>query len=140
MSVQVGGTITGTGTLHVTDCPTCGCIYAIPDGLYRRGQRWTEQVSIYCPNGHKWHYLGKTHEQEMRELRDRLARERSLRDQAEAAERGQRGAATRARNERDKLKQRAAAGVCPCCNRTFKQLARHMETKHPDYRTEVVAE
>ena len=30
-------------------------------------------------------------------------------------------------------KKRAAAGVCPCCNRTFKQLARHMERKHPNY-------
>jgi hypothetical protein len=24
-------------------------------------------------------------------------------------------------------------GVCPCCNRTFQQLARHMKAKHPGY-------
>jgi hypothetical protein len=139
MSVQVGNTIDGVGTLHVTDCPTCGVVYAIPDGLYRRGQRYKENVAIYCPNGHTWHYLGKTHAEELDELRDQVARQRSLRDQAEASERAQRAAATRARNERDRLKVRAAAGVCPCCNRTFKQLARHMETKHPDYRQEVLA-
>jgi hypothetical protein len=26
-----------------------------------------------------------------------------------------------------------ANGVCPCCNRTFQNLARHMAGKHPDY-------
>lgn len=31
------------------------------------------------------------------------------------------------------LRNRAAAGVCPCCNRTFEQLGRHMTTKHPEY-------
>lgn len=27
---------------------------------------------------------------------------------------------------------RIGAGICPCCNRTFSQLARHMQSKHPD--------
>jgi hypothetical protein len=27
---------------------------------------------------------------------------------------------------------RVSAGVCPCCNRTFQNVARHMKTKHPD--------
>lgn len=25
------------------------------------------------------------------------------------------------------------AGMCPCCRRTFKQLAEHMKSKHPDF-------
>jgi chemotaxis response regulator CheB len=32
-----------------------------------------------------------------------------------------------------KTKKRVANGVCPCCNRTFKQLARHMKAKHPEF-------
>lgn len=32
-----------------------------------------------------------------------------------------------------RLKNRASAGVCPCCNRTFVALARHMKAKHPEY-------
>ncbi len=32
-----------------------------------------------------------------------------------------------------KVKKRAANGVCPCCNRTFSDLARHMKAKHPDF-------
>jgi hypothetical protein len=26
-----------------------------------------------------------------------------------------------------------AAGVCPCCKRTVKQLAAHMKEKHPEF-------
>ena len=32
-----------------------------------------------------------------------------------------------------RIKKRVANGVCPCCNRTFKDLAAHMSTQHPDY-------
>lgn len=32
-----------------------------------------------------------------------------------------------------RLKNRIAAGVCPCCQRTFQNLARHMKCKHPKY-------
>jgi hypothetical protein len=32
-----------------------------------------------------------------------------------------------------KLKKRGAAGVCPCCNRTVKQMAEHLAEKHPEY-------
>ena len=30
-------------------------------------------------------------------------------------------------------KNRVAASVCPCCKKTFKQLAAHMKNKHPNY-------
>jgi hypothetical protein len=33
-----------------------------------------------------------------------------------------------------RIKKRVAAGVCPCCNRSFKDLARHMAGQHPDYK------
>lgn len=44
-----------------------------------------------------------------------------------------RGHLTRERKKKEQLETRAANGVCPCCHRTFKQLARHMKTKHPDF-------
>lgn len=132
VKVNVGETITGTGTLHVTDCPACGCVYAIPDGIYREAQRLKTRATIYCPNGHTWHYTGTTHEQQLAELRDEAARERQRREQADAEALAQRRAAMRARKDRDRLKRRAEAGVCPHCHRTFQQLARHVKSKHPD--------
>lgn len=38
----------------------------------------------------------------------------------------QRGVTTR-------IKNRVKHGVCPCCQRTFRQLAAHMKSKHPDF-------
>lgn len=43
----------------------------------------------------------------------------------------QRGVTTR-------LKNRVANGVCPCCNRTFANLQRHMSTKHKGFIAEEV--
>jgi hypothetical protein len=37
-----------------------------------------------------------------------------------------------------KLKKRASAGVCPCCNRTFSNMARHMAHQHPEFDSKVV--
>lgn len=135
-TVAPGDTISGVGTLHVIDCPTCGCIYAIPAGVYRRGIARKGHATIYCPNGHTWHFTGKTHEAEVRDLRDSLAQAHARRDQAEADARMARAREAKARKERDRIKTRAGAGVCPCCNRTFAQLARHIKSKHPDYAKE----
>ena len=65
--------------------------------------------------------------------RDRAGRLASERDQLAASLRGTKANAARTRKELHSVKARVAHGVCPCCNRTFKQLARHMKTKHPDY-------
>lgn len=33
-----------------------------------------------------------------------------------------------------RIKNRISNGVCPCCRRTFKNLARHMKGQHPTYK------
>lgn len=62
----------------------------------------------------------------MRAQREESAR---LAKRLDYQERAVKAAGTRA----SKLKLRAANGVCPCCNRTFKQLAAHMSSQHPKY-------
>ena len=36
-------------------------------------------------------------------------------------------------NKIEKQLKRIHKGVCPCCNRSFTNLKRHMETKHPEH-------
>lgn len=124
-------------TLHVEKCPTCHILFAIPETLYRSAQRYPGDGrngwKLSCPLGHVWWYVGQTPEEKLREARNSLAAERARHDQTRADLVGTKAAKTRFRNERDRLKQRASAGVCPCCNRTFQQLARHMAAKHPDF-------
>ena len=123
------------GPYTETQCKTCGVWHCIPSAMYNGLQ---ETGGYYhCPNGHQWGWRqGRQERDNLRRERDRAvqnaAYEADLRrreaDRANAAERraaGYKGAATR-------LKNRAKAGVCPCCNRSFQDLARHMASKHSE--------
>ena len=126
-------TMVYSGQLVKTTC-WCGVHHAVPKELYdyvsRQHRDGRQQSSIYCPLGHAWSFAGEGKAAELaRELGNeaaRRARAVAERDQAEASARAYKGVATKAR-------KRAAAAVCPCCNRSFVQLRRHLAAKHPDY-------
>lgn len=126
-------TLTYSGELTVTTC-WCGTRHAVPAELYdyqrRQHQDGKSVTGICCPLGHSHVPAGKSEAAKLREQleqeQDRRAQIAAERDQAEASARAYKGAATRAR-------KRAGAGVCPCCNRTVKQLAAHMKAKHPEF-------
>ena len=111
-------------------CPNCHIRYAIPSSLDAKGQAERAAVSIYCPMGHAWHYTGEREVDVERRRRQRAEQENARLAQA-AADAEKRAAAATANLNRHK--RRTVRGVCPCCNRSFVALARHMATKHPDY-------
>jgi len=117
--------------LKEIQCGTCGVWHAIPqimfDSCYKDGGFW------HCPNGHSRGY-------DEGSLLNQLEKEKKRRKWAEKAEAGRREELRSAmkslsaqKGVNTRLKNRAKAGVCPCCNRTFKQLAAHMKNKHPAY-------
>lgn len=128
-------TISTEVKMRTEECCNCGVLFAITEETYKRLRK--SQEWFYCPNGHSQHYVGKTEVQKLREQLE-AARE-TARSHAERADRAHRRAeeADRSRaaykGQVTKLKNRAKAGVCPCCNRTFQNLARHMASKHPDF-------
>lgn len=138
-SVRDGQKFSGDTTLIVETCCRCHVTFAMPESLYRAAlnHRGPGGRQFTCPMGHSQHYVGKTDEEKLREEADyqrtRAGRLAAERDQANAHLRGERAAKTRIRNDRDRIKTRVAAGVCPCCNRSFKNLHRHMESQHPDF-------
>jgi hypothetical protein len=120
--------------LTAVTCCNCGVVFGIEVSHQRRLRESGEW--FHCPNGHRQHYT----ESEADRLRKRLAAvERSrdwantsaqaARDQADAERRSH--AATK--GQLTKARKRIAAGVCPCCTRTFQNLARHMAGQHPSY-------
>lgn len=129
---QRGETWQGYTDLEVMCCPVCGVMYAVPERLLDHARKHPDQW-WYCANGHHLHFPGKSDEQKIKDLRDRLAAERASHDQTNARLIAQRGATTRIRNEKKKVVERVANGVCPCCQRTFKQLAQHMKRQHPEF-------
>jgi hypothetical protein len=110
----------------------CGMTFAVPswwENARRRDHAWW-----YCPKGHSQHFAGQS---ETEKLRVELAtQERATNRERAAAERlrmerdaeARRGAA--ARGQVTKLKRRAERGVCFHCNRSFPDLADHMQSKH----------
>lgn len=124
----------GAARLFVSDCPSCAVVFGITEDLEAR--RRADGGKFYCPNGH-WMTFGESEAERERKKRVRVEQEaewlrtsrRAALDQAETAERRRRAA----KGQLTKVKKRVAAGVCPCCNRTFQDLARHMAGQHPDY-------
>ena len=113
--------------LETEECSNCGVPFAMPDYMMRRLK--TSGESFYCPNGHGMHYR-KTEVQRLREKLDEQTRATTrMIERARVAE----VAEKKALAEMKRMAKRASAGVCPCCNRTFQQLARHMKMKHPDH-------
>jgi hypothetical protein len=123
----MSATVSYTQELVAVDC-TCGIAFAIPDALHKqmldhRSADPGKTVSVYCPLGHQWHYMGKSEATKERERANRAeAQLVAAQDQLEAEQRAH-----------ARTRKRVANGVCPCCHRSFVNVKRHMANKHPDY-------
>ncbi len=120
-------------------CGECGIYFAVPTCFYDEQKEVGRDGGWHCPNGHRRVFresnsarlrreLAQTqHELEQSEAEAR--RQREFRKQTERQLSATRGAVTRAKN-------RISKGVCPCCSRSFVNLRRHMQGKHPEYANE----
>lgn len=118
-----------TGQLIALVCGECQVDFAIPDWMYKA--RRADHHSFYCPHGHNRHYpAGKTETEKLREQVKDLEASRDFANQQRMAAQAE---AVRLRKSAARAAKRSAAGVCPCCHRTIRQMAAHMKTKHPDY-------
>lgn len=128
---------TGTATVQLTQivCGECGGTYAISE-QYRK-QKHEEGGYWKCPYCEcSWGYG----ESEVKRLEKQLIRQKHLVEQAETDARWERQQKERAEHSAasykghlSRTKKRVRHGVCPCCNRQFKNLERHMDCKHPGY-------
>ncbi len=120
---------------YVVNC-SCGGVYAILESVRHQkqleGKSWT---CPYCATG--WGFAGngtnaklkRQLEQAERNIKNEQKRTQWARNEAKQNEyrrRAEKAAKTR-------IKNRIANGVCPRCQRSFKNLHRHMKSKHPDY-------
>ncbi len=130
-------------TVIAIECCECKQPIYVTAGVNRYLR--SSQTRFFCINGHCQAFDKEPSEAD--KLRKQLDAERIARQRAEQriAERDDdvRDARERAARERNRangykghatrITKRAKAGVCPCCNRTFKQLAAHMANKHPQF-------
>ncbi len=123
-------TVDTTLTLETEECYSCHITFAMP--AHFRQQRLRRRDNFYCPVGHEQHYIGKSHEQELREARAHardlsVANTRLADDNMNLATKN-----TGLRRKNTDLRRRAKNGTCGFCKRTFRNVQAHVERQHPD--------
>lgn len=81
--------------------------------------------TFYCPNGHAQYFSGKS---EAEKLREELKRK----EQELANKVIEKNDIWNELQKTQKKLTRLNKGTCSCCKRTFQNLKRHMESKHPE--------
>ena len=133
-------TQTYTDKLIVTYCCNCGMPFGLSADFHK--QRKEDARSFYCPRGHQQYYTHKERlEDKLRQAQQELTLAREDIDywQSEAEEQAGRATvakrqAAAAKGQLTKVKKRVGNGYCPCCNRQFINMQRHMAAKHPEYK------
>lgn len=107
----------------VLRCCQCGMHFAIASDFKAeliKSHNW-----FYCPMGHQQQYAGKTdldiEREKVNQVQAKANEERHARLVAEKA-------LAEEKQELARLKNRVMHGVCPCCNRTFENIAEHMKS------------
>ena len=118
-------------TYVAIECGSCGTPFAMSQEFYDRRQR--DHKTWYCPKGCSRHYTGESKAERLRRLLDSVnSQNMDLSHRLDHANRSR----AALRGQVTKIKRRVHNGVCPCCQRQFQDLKRHMEGQHPNWREE----
>ena len=113
-------------------CYKCGMVFALPTSFFQR--RKEDEGDFYCPSGHKQYFPAASLEARLKAQleRDQKAhgRTRKMLEQERRSHSSTKGQLTKSKKKIARVKN----GVCPCCNRSFVNLRRHMGSKHPDFK------
>ena len=116
-----------TVTLVSMTCGECGVVFGL--GQKHKQELEESHNSFYCPNGHCRHFPGESEKEKLRRKLESTERSltvaRNMSDFHEKSAQSQKGHKTRIINRINK-------GICPHCNRQFKNVHRHMESKHKE--------
>lgn len=127
-------TQTYIGVLQVITCGGCGVVYGLDVEFYNKKKE--DHTGFNCPNGCSRYFSGESDkdklQREISSLQNRISIHQNIINnknhqiqQLNYSVRAQKAAKT-------KILNRVKNGVCPCCNRTFKDLQNHFKTKHPE--------
>lgn len=139
-------TLTISTTYVIRECNTCGIQFAVTEDFIERRD---DHKGFYCPNGHNLYFPQKS---DADKLRDQLKEQERQTKKAEyegflykqeydrehEAHQATSKQLSTTKGQLTKTKKRIAGGACPCCNRSFVDLHKHMHTQHPEYAADEV--
>ena len=122
----------------VGPCYQCRAEVWLPQELYDAAMHGRSKISFYCPYGHSQVFCeGESEESKLRRERDMLKQQMAQRDDVISKQSrelfAERELVNNLKAQRKVAAKRAKAGTCPCCHRTFRQMALHMRNKHPEF-------
>lgn len=115
---------TETIRMQTVHCASCGVPFAMTEEMDKKFRETGH--SFYCPSGHSLSFSSR-----LKELENKLAAKEAELGLAKTSLFTERQERATAESKHARLQRRVSHGVCPCCHRTFKQLAEHMKRKHP---------
>ena len=127
----------------ISPCWKCKCEVWLPTPLYKAAKH-SSRISFFCPYGHEAIFSeGETEADKLRRERDRLVQQMAKKDDdikwhCDRAMKAMKDYAD-LKASSVKARKRSAAGTCPCCHRTFRQMALHMAKQHPEFKAEEAA-
>lgn len=124
------------GLKHCVCCHDgCDAMIIMPAGVWNEYQENNEWW--FCYKGHTQHFTGKSKEQKLKDklatAEKQLASERKRTAWAQTDLKHEKNSNRALKGVITRTKNRIKNGVCPCCNRTFVNLERHMKGQHPTY-------
>jgi len=118
-----------TITYEIITC-WCGIPIALPTDLYRMNRE--DGNKVYCAVGHTC----VPAKPELAEAQARISQLNARLDQEKAARAHTERQLSATKGVVTRTKKRIGKGTCPCCNRHFVNVERHMATQHPEYANE----
>jgi hypothetical protein len=115
-------------------CGQCGMAFSAPVAFMDECRKVGPSKSFYCPAGH-----GRVFRESRADIlqREKDLLERDMQAKLNEANHARLVAEKQAKKavlDKRKVERRIAHGVCPCCNKTFSDIANHMITEHKDFR------
>jgi len=125
----MGFAVAVSKTVHYTllHCGECDIDFGVPDEFYR--ERKEDGKSWYCPRGHCRVFRDSDLDRTRKMLEEANRRNSSLATDLTNTQ----NKLNKVVKEKRRIENRIEKGVCPCCNRTFLNLQKHMATKHPEF-------
>lgn len=123
-------------TLEKVECCSCSLVFGLTTDFVKR--RRNDHRTFYCPGcrtSQRWDQesIVEREKRLRKNTETQLQRERASHDQTKASLTTAKLQRSAAKGQLTKVKNRVGKGVCPCCNRTFANLQRHMTGQHPDF-------
>ena len=120
--------------MEQTSCCVCGIEFSVPK-YFIDARRADSNKNLHCPNGHILSWKESDLDRARRRAERAEQEKARLEDELNAASQNR----VLAEKKLAKISKRIAGGVCPCCNRQFVNVHRHMKTKHPAFQRDDVA-